>query len=66
MTSFPAAIFRTYRIISNAIISETKDFFFIFYCISEMWMKFRPFSKKNMSIIAKVFPKLLMLKYAAI
>ena len=33
--------------ISNAIISQTKDFFSIFYCISEMWMKSRAFSKKN-------------------
>ena len=33
--------------ISNAFISETKDFFWIFYCISEMCMKFRAFSKKD-------------------
>ena len=33
--------------ISNAIISKTKDFFFIFDCISEMCMKFRAFSKKD-------------------
>ena len=33
--------------ISNAIISETKDFFWIFYCISEMCIKFRAFSKKD-------------------
>ena len=36
---FPATI-------SNAIISKTKDFFWIFYCISEMCMKFRAYSKK--------------------
>ena len=33
--------------ISNAFISETKDFFLIFDCISEMCMKFRAFSKKD-------------------
>ena len=47
MTSIPVAICRIYRKISNAIISETKDFFMIFYCISEMCMKFRAFSKKG-------------------
>ena len=31
--------------VSNAIISETKDFFLIFYCISEMCLKFGAFSK---------------------
>ena len=33
--------------VSNAIISETKDFFWIFYCISEMCMKFGGSSKKQ-------------------
>ena len=33
--------------IFNAIISKTKDFFEIFYCICEMCMKFRAFSKKD-------------------
>ena len=33
--------------ISNAIISETKNFFWIFYCISGMCMKFGAFSKKR-------------------
>ena len=33
--------------ISNAIIYERKDFFWIFYCISEICMKFRAFSKKD-------------------
>ena len=32
---------------SNAFISKTKDFFWIFDRISEMCMKFRPFSKKD-------------------
>ena len=32
--------------ISNAIISQTKDFLWIFYCISEMCIKFRAFKKK--------------------
>ena len=31
----------------NTIISETKDFFLIFYCICEMCMKFRAFKKKD-------------------
>ena len=31
----------------DAIISKTKDFFLIFYCISEMYMKFRAFFKKK-------------------
>ena len=66
MTSIPATISRIYSNNFKAIISETKDFFLIFYCISEMCMKFGAFSKKNMSILAKLFPKLLMLKYAAI
>ena len=33
--------------ISNAIISETKDSFLIFYWISEMCMKFRAFPKRK-------------------
>ena len=33
--------------ISNAVISETKNFFWSFYCILEMCMKFRAFSKKK-------------------
>ena len=33
--------------ISKTIISQKKDFFWIFDCISEMCMKFRPFSKKD-------------------
>ena len=52
MTSIPAAIYRIYRKISNAIISETKDSFLIFHWISEICMKFRAFSKKNMIILA--------------
>ena len=39
MTSIPAAICTV--TISNAIISKTKDFFLIVYCISEMWMNFQ-------------------------
>ena len=41
--------------ISNAIISEAKDFFWIFYSISEMYMKFRAFSKKTWVSWAKYF-----------
>ena len=55
MTSIPVAIGRIYGIlitISNAIISQTKDFFWIFYCISEMCMKFLSIFKKKMSILA--------------
>ena len=47
MTSIPPAIWRIYRNNLNAIISEAKDLFWIFYFISEMCMKFRAFSKKN-------------------
>ena len=32
---------------SDAIIFKTKDFFRIFYCISEIYMKWRTFSKKK-------------------
>ena len=33
-------------------LSQKQDFFWIFYCISEMCMKFRAFPKKKMSILA--------------
>ena len=32
---------------SDAIIFKTKDFFWIFYCVSEVYMKWRTFSKKG-------------------
>ena len=32
---------------SDAIISKKENFFRTFYCISEMWMNFRTFSKKG-------------------
>ena len=32
---------------SNAFISKTQDFFLIFYCISEICIKFRTFAKKG-------------------
>ena len=34
---------------SHAIIFKTKDFFSIFYCLSEIYMKWRTFSKKGES-----------------
>ena len=34
---------------SDAIIFKTKEFFWIFYCVSEMYMKYRTFSKKGES-----------------
>ena len=33
--------------LSKTIMSETKDFFWIFYCISDMCMKFRAFQKED-------------------
>ena len=47
MTNTPTAICRFSTTISNATISETKDFVWIFYCIYEMCMKFRAFWKKD-------------------
>ena len=32
---------------SDAIVFKTKDFFWIFYCLSEIYMKLRKFSKKG-------------------
>ena len=32
---------------SNAVIEETKSFFLIFYCVSEMYIKFRTFWEKD-------------------
>ena len=39
---------------------ETKNFFWIFFCIFEIYFKFSTFSKKKkkMILIAEVFPKL--------
>ena len=42
----------------DAIISKTKDFFSIFFCIFEIQVKFWTFKRKNMNLIAEVFPKL--------
>ena len=47
MTSIAAAICRIFCTTSNAFISKTADFFWIFYCISEMWIKFITFWKKG-------------------
>ena len=38
--------------LQNALISERKHFLWIFYCISEMCMKFRTFWNKKKSILA--------------
>ena len=32
---------------SDAIFFKKKDFFWIFYCVSEIYMKWRTFSKKG-------------------
>ena len=34
---------------TSADISETENFFWIFYCVSEIYGKFRVFRKKNQS-----------------
>ena len=47
MTSIPQQYAEFTATISNAIIFQTKIFFWIFYCISEMCMKFRAFFKKD-------------------
>ena len=55
MTSIKAAISRIYR--NNFKRQHLKDFFWIFYRISEMCMKFRAFSKKgeySSPIISKI------------
>ena len=52
MTSISAVFPEFPATISNAIISEAKDFLRIFYCISEMCMKYRAFPKTNMRILA--------------
>ena len=65
MTSIPAAICRIYGKYFKRHYLRKKNFFPIFYCISEMCMKFKAFSKKKMSILAQLFPKLLMLKEVA-
>ena len=37
---------------------KTKDFFSIFFCIFEIWIKFWTYSKKKMALIANLIPKL--------
>ena len=37
---------------SMADISETEHFFWIFYCFSEIYVKFGVFPKKKISLIA--------------
>ena len=39
-------------------MSKTKNFFWIFCCIFQIWLKFSTFSKKKMTLIPEVFPKL--------
>ena len=43
---------------SDTIISETKVFLSIFLLIFEIYIKFWTFWKKEMTLIADVFPKL--------
>ena len=47
MTSTPAPIFRIFWNNFKHHYLRKKDFVWIFYCISEMCMKFRAFSKKD-------------------
>ena len=57
MTSIPAAISRIYRNNFKRQHLKNKRFFWIFYRISEMCMKFRAFSKKgeySSPIISKI------------
>ena len=44
---FPSQYAEFPTTISNAVISETKSFFWIFYCVSEIYIKFRKFWKKR-------------------
>ena len=58
MISIPPQYGEFTATVSNAIISQTKDFFWIFYCISEMCMKLKHFQKKYeypSLIISKIF-----------
>ena len=43
---------------SNAGIYKTENIDTIFFCISEIYIKFSTFKKRKMSLIAKVFTKL--------
>ena len=47
MTSIPVAICRVYRLNFKRHYLKNKRYFLIFYCISEMCMKFGAFSKKR-------------------
>ena len=47
MTSIPEAICRIYGKYFKRHYLRNKNFFPIFYCISEMCMKFKAFSKKK-------------------
>ena len=60
MTSIPTSEHAEFHATTwRAIISETKDFLWIFSCISEMGIKIRTFGKKKMSLRAYLFPELL-------
>ena len=52
MTSIPAPIWKNYRNNFKRYDLPNKKLFLNFYCISEMCMKFRAFSKKKMSGLA--------------
>ena len=59
MSSIPAAIVHFLTTTSNAFISREKDILWIFYCISEICMKFRTFWKK------KEYPSLIITEIIA-
>ena len=50
---------------SNADISKTENLLSIFYCVSEIYVKFRVFRKKKISLKAEVLRKLLTAKQVA-
>ena len=50
---------------SKADISETENFFRIFYCVSEIYVKLRIFKSEKISLIAEVYRKLLTAKQVA-
>ena len=50
---------------SKADISETENFFWIFYCVSEIYVKFGVFFEKKISLIAEILKKLLTAKQVA-
>ena len=59
MTSIPAALCRISRNNFKRFISKAKDFFWYFYSIAEMCIKFRAFSKKKHEYPSLIFPEII-------